>query len=135
MLVLTSGSDVQTELDERFLESAAGKAIQEGTRAGWKELRKSDYELDHWRRRDDWVKYMELQSKRLFTQRVKILWREHEVREKWMSSISAVLATADKSRKLLQSVPWFTRDRVLDFLAHDEIEGESELDILSLIHI
>ena len=50
-----------------------------------------------------------------------------------MKSISAVLATADKSRKLLQSVPWFTRDRVLDFLAHDEIEGESELDIFALV--
>ena len=50
-----------------------------------------------------------------------------------MKSISAVLATADTSRKPLQSVPRFTRDRVLGFLAHDEIEGESELDIIALV--
>ena len=45
--MLTSGSDVETVLDERFLESAVGKAIQDGTREGWKELRKTDNELDN----------------------------------------------------------------------------------------
>ena len=81
MLALTSSSDVETELDERFLESAVGKAIQDGTREGWKEFRKVDNELDHWQRRDDWVRYIVIQSERLYIQHGRILWRQHAVRE------------------------------------------------------